>query len=105
VQSIVCLHEISVLSFSIDILFMFLLGIIEELVKRHRQIDAVHFVQAFGLSEAFPPAPLLKTYVEELKDTIENNVDATATSLKVCLFYPFFVMMNLSSGMHSSSVH
>lgn len=57
-------------------------GIIEELVKRHRQIDAVHFVQAFGLSETFPPAPLLKTYVEELKDTIENNGDATATSLK-----------------------
>lgn len=82
-QSIECLHEISVLSFSVDILFMFL-GIIEELVKRHRQIDAVHFVQAFGLSETFPPAPLLKTYVEELKDTIENNGDATATSLKVC---------------------
>jgi hypothetical protein len=60
------------------------LGIIEELVKRHRQIDAVHFVQAFGLSETFPPAPLLKTYVEELKDTIENNGDATATSLMVC---------------------
>lgn len=57
-------------------------GIIEELVKRHRQIDAVHFVQAFGLSETFPPASLLKTYVEELKDSFENNVDVTATSVK-----------------------
>ncbi|XP_062189507.1 FRIGIDA-like protein 3 [Phragmites australis] len=57
-------------------------GIIEELVKRHRQIDAVHFIQAFGLSETFPPAPLLKTYVEELKDSLENNGDANATSLK-----------------------
>ncbi|XP_062186591.1 FRIGIDA-like protein 3 [Phragmites australis] len=57
-------------------------GIIEELVKRHRQIDAVHFIQAFGLSETFPPAPLLKTYVEELNDSLDNNGDATAISLK-----------------------
>ncbi|WVZ85650.1 hypothetical protein U9M48_032547 [Paspalum notatum var. saurae] len=57
-------------------------GIIEELVKRHRQIDAVHFVQAFGLSETFPPASLLKAYVEELKDSFENNGDPTATLVK-----------------------
>ncbi|RLM84564.1 FRIGIDA-like protein 3 [Panicum miliaceum] len=57
-------------------------GIIEELVNRHRQIDAVHFIQAFGLSETFPPAPLLKTYVDELKDTFDNNGDASATSSK-----------------------
>ncbi|CAN6168656.1 unnamed protein product [Urochloa humidicola] len=57
-------------------------GIIEELVNRHRQIDAVHFIQAFGLSETFPPAPLLKTYVDELKDTFDNNGDGTATSSK-----------------------
>lgn len=55
-------------------------GIIEELIKRHRQIDAVQFIQAFGLSENFPPAPLLKTYVDELKDSINNNGDANATS-------------------------
>ncbi|KAF8664315.1 hypothetical protein HU200_054865 [Digitaria exilis] len=57
-------------------------GIIEELVNRHRQIDAVHFIQAFGLSETFPPVPLLKTYVDELKDSFDNNGDATATFSK-----------------------
>ncbi|TVU38130.1 hypothetical protein EJB05_11484 [Eragrostis curvula] len=57
-------------------------GIIEELVKRHRQIDAIHFIQAFGLSETFPPAPLLKTYVEELKDSLENNLDANSSLSK-----------------------
>ncbi|OEL19811.1 FRIGIDA-like protein 3 [Dichanthelium oligosanthes] len=57
-------------------------GIIEELVNRHRQIDAVHFIQAFGLSETFPPTPLLKTYVDELKDSFDNNGDATAASSK-----------------------
>ena len=54
------------------------------MVNRHRQIDAVHFIQAFGLSETFPPASLLKTYVDELKDTFDNNGDASATSPKVC---------------------
>ncbi|KAM0854232.1 hypothetical protein ACQ4PT_050558 [Festuca glaucescens] len=54
-------------------------GIIEELVKKHRQIDAVQFIQAFGLSESFPPAPLLKAYVDELKDSLKSNKDANVT--------------------------
>ncbi|CAM0953816.1 unnamed protein product [Alopecurus aequalis] len=54
-------------------------GIIEELIKKHRQIDAVQFIQAFGLSESFPPAPLLKAYVDEIKDSVNNNKDANAT--------------------------
>ncbi|PWZ36665.1 hypothetical protein Zm00014a_043220 [Zea mays] len=58
-------------------------GIIEELIKRHKQIDAVHFIQAF---RAIPPSPLLKTYIEEFKDTIENNGDATVN----CLFSFFY---------------
>ncbi|GJN11154.1 hypothetical protein PR202_ga29326 [Eleusine coracana subsp. coracana] len=57
-------------------------GIIEELVKRHRQIDAVHFIQAFGLSETFPPVPLLKTYIEELKDSLEYNLDPNVSLSK-----------------------
>lgn len=54
-------------------------GIIEELIKKHRQIDAVQFIQAFGLSESFPPAPLLKAYVDELKDSLNNNKDPNVT--------------------------
>ncbi|GJN32946.1 hypothetical protein PR202_gb21493 [Eleusine coracana subsp. coracana] len=57
-------------------------SIIEELVKRHRQIDAVHFIQAFGLSETFPPVPLLKTYIEELKDSLEYNLDPNVSLSK-----------------------
>ncbi|KAF6997628.1 hypothetical protein CFC21_013839 [Triticum aestivum] len=54
-------------------------GVIEELIKKHRQIDAVQFIQAFGLSEAFPPAPLLKAYVDEIKGSLNNKGDAGAT--------------------------
>lgn len=42
-------------------------GVIEELVSGGKLIDAVHFVQAFGLSERFPPVPLLKTYLKDLR--------------------------------------
>lgn len=30
-------------------------------------MDAVHFVQAFKLTESFPPVPLLKTYLKDLR--------------------------------------
>lgn len=42
-------------------------GVIEALIKNGRQVDAVHFIQAFQLSESFPPVPLLKTYLKDLR--------------------------------------
>ncbi|KAJ4966547.1 hypothetical protein NE237_018396 [Protea cynaroides] len=45
-------------------------GVVESLLSRGRQIDAVHFIQAFQLTESFPPVPLLKTY---LKDSRRNS--------------------------------
>ncbi|KAG9440230.1 hypothetical protein H6P81_020395 [Aristolochia fimbriata] len=42
-------------------------GIVETLVGSGRQIDAVHFIQAFQLAETFPPVPLLKTYLKDLR--------------------------------------
>ncbi|XP_034690274.1 FRIGIDA-like protein 3 [Vitis riparia] len=42
-------------------------GVIEVLVNGGRQIDAVHFVHAFELTERFPPVPLLKTYLKDLR--------------------------------------
>ncbi|XP_058070008.1 FRIGIDA-like protein 3 isoform X2 [Magnolia sinica] len=42
-------------------------GVVEELVNSGKQIDAIHFVQAFQLTETFPPVPLLKTYLKDLR--------------------------------------
>ncbi|KAF9619593.1 hypothetical protein IFM89_007914, partial [Coptis chinensis] len=42
-------------------------GVIENLINTGRQIDAVHFVHAFKLTESFPPVPLLKTYLKDLR--------------------------------------
>lgn len=46
---------------------IFYVGVIEILVNGGRQIDAVHFVHAFELTERFPPVPLLKTYLKDLR--------------------------------------
>eukprot|EP00262_Sarcandra_glabra_P000841 TRINITY_DN1089_c0_g1_i1.p1 TRINITY_DN1089_c0_g1~~TRINITY_DN1089_c0_g1_i1.p1 ORF type:complete len:565 (+),score=114.50 TRINITY_DN1089_c0_g1_i1:152-1846(+) len=42
-------------------------GVIESLVNLGKLLDAVHFVQAFQLAENFPPVPLLKTYLKDLR--------------------------------------
>lgn len=42
-------------------------GIIEILVSNAKQIDAVHLIHAFQLTENFPPVPLLKTYLKDLR--------------------------------------
>ncbi|XAR51332.1 hypothetical protein NMG60_11005932 [Bertholletia excelsa] len=42
-------------------------GVVEALVNGGRQVDAVHFVHAFRLTESFPPVSLLKTYLKDLR--------------------------------------
>ncbi|KAK9285368.1 hypothetical protein L1049_024559 [Liquidambar formosana] len=42
-------------------------GVVEVLINSGKQIEAVHFVQAFQLAESFPPVPLLKTYLKDLR--------------------------------------
>ncbi|XWS41825.1 hypothetical protein CRYUN_Cryun17cG0116100 [Craigia yunnanensis] len=42
-------------------------GVVELLIKSGRQIDAVRFIHAFQLTESFPPVPLLKTYLKDLR--------------------------------------
>lgn len=42
-------------------------GVIDMLIQNGKQIEAVHFIQAFALAESFPPVPLLKTYLKDLR--------------------------------------
>ncbi|CAN6459958.1 unnamed protein product [Victoria cruziana] len=42
-------------------------GVIESLISSGRQIDAVNFIYAFKLTETFPPVPLLKTYLKDVR--------------------------------------
>ncbi|XP_010525189.1 PREDICTED: FRIGIDA-like protein 4a [Tarenaya hassleriana] len=40
---------------------------IEELISRGQQLDAVHFTYEVGLVDKFPPVPLLKAYLRDAK--------------------------------------
>eukprot|EP01018_Ginkgo_biloba_P024170 Gb_40916 [translate_table: standard] len=47
--------------------------IVEELVNKGREIEAVYFAHASGLFEKFPPVPLLKAYLKNSKkDTLAS---------------------------------
>uniref|UniRef100_J3LTN2 FRIGIDA-like protein n=1 Tax=Oryza brachyantha TaxID=4533 RepID=J3LTN2_ORYBR len=53
--------------------------IIEELITKGQQLDAVNFAYEAGLHEKFPAAPLLKAYLEDSKK-IPSNSDNLSTS-------------------------
>jgi len=40
---------------------------IEELISRGQQVDAVHFTYEVGLVDRFPPVPLLKSFLKDAK--------------------------------------
>jgi hypothetical protein len=54
--------------------------IIEELIAKRQQLDAVNFSYEAGLQEKFPPVPLLKSYLEDSKRTSSTNSEDSSTS-------------------------
>ncbi|XP_062101873.1 FRIGIDA-like protein 3 [Humulus lupulus] len=55
-------------------------GLIELLVNSGKQINAVHFIHAFQLTESFPPVPLLKTYLKDLRRNSQGKGENTGVS-------------------------
>ncbi|RLM87177.1 FRIGIDA-like protein 4b [Panicum miliaceum] len=54
--------------------------IIEELIAKRQQLDAVNFAYEAGLQDKFPPVPLLKSYLEDSKKTPSVASDNSSTS-------------------------
>ncbi|WZY72994.1 FRIGIDA-like protein 4a [Brassica rapa] len=50
---------------------------IEELISRGQQLDAVHFTYEVGLVDKFPPVPLLKAYLRDAKKTVAEDSSNT----------------------------
>lgn len=46
------------------------------MISSGRQIDAVHFIHAFQLSETYPTVPLLKAYLKELRRNSQGTGNA-----------------------------
>lgn len=68
---------------------------IEELISKGQQLDAVHFTYEVGLVDKFPPVPLLKAFLKDAKKVAAsiledpNNVGRAAVCIfSLCPFYP-----------------
>ncbi|KAH6776920.1 FRIGIDA-like protein [Perilla frutescens var. hirtella] len=48
---------------------------IEELIGRGQQVDAVHFTYEAGLADKFPPVPLLKAFLKDAKKTVTSILE------------------------------
>lgn len=57
---------------------LFSTGLVESIIRIGKQIDAVHFIHAFELTESFPPVPLLKTYLKELRRNSQGDSNGDA---------------------------
>ena len=72
---------------------------IEELISKGQQLDAVHFTYEVGLVDKFPPVPLLKAFLRDAKKAASsiledpNNAGRAAVQLvlhfTLILFYSF----------------
>jgi hypothetical protein len=60
--------------------FFYISDIIEELIAKRQQLDAVNFAYEAGLQEKFPPVPLLKSYLEDSKKTSSTIADDSSAS-------------------------
>lgn len=60
---------------------------IEELVNRGQQVDAVHFTYEVGLVDKFPPVPLLKAFLRDSKKAATSILEDPNNSGRavVCL--------------------
>ncbi|KAI3923283.1 hypothetical protein MKW92_033232 [Papaver armeniacum] len=58
-------------------------GVIDALISAGKQIDAVHFVQAFKLTENYPLVPLLKTYLKDLRRNSQGRITAAGGAVGV----------------------
>ena len=60
---------------------------IEELINRGQQVDAVHFTYEVGLVDKFPPVPLLKAFLKDSKKAATSILEDPNNSGRavVCL--------------------
>ena len=77
---------------------------IEELISKGQQLDAVHFTYEVGLVDKFPPVPLLKAFLKDAKKAAAsiledpNNTGRAAVSLSssLCALRLHFCSVNMN---------
>ncbi|RID62967.1 hypothetical protein BRARA_E02002, partial [Brassica rapa] len=79
---------------------------IEELISRGQQLDAVHFTSEGVLVDKFPPVPLLKAYLRDAKKTAMEDSSNTGrpSYLLILHIYIFIFLSNLVARKEQSAL-
>lgn len=76
----------------LDGLLLLLADMIEELISKGQQVDAVHFTYEVGLVDKFPPVPLLKAYLIDSKKAATSLMeDPNNGKAAVCVLSYFLL--------------
>lgn len=83
---------------------------IEELISRGQQVDAVHFTYEVGLADRFPPVPLLKAYLKDAKKAataiLEDPNNSGRAAVSSNSFSPvMYIFIQLSCILFKSFLH
>jgi len=65
------------------------LDMIEELISKGQQLDAVHFTYEVGLVDKFPPVPLLKSFLKDAKKVAASILEDPNNAGRAAVFFPF----------------
>ena len=67
---------------------------IEELISKGQQLDAVHFTYEVGLVDKFPPVPLLKAFLRDAKKAATSILEDPNNAGRAAV-YPYLLIDNL----------
>ncbi|XVF66669.1 hypothetical protein PTKIN_Ptkin10aG0055600 [Pterospermum kingtungense] len=67
---------------------------IEELISKGQQLDAVHFTYEVGLVDKFPPVPLLKAFLRDAKKAAASILEDPNNAGRAAV-YPYVLIDNL----------
>lgn len=65
---------------------------IEELVSKGQQLDAVHFTYEVGLVDKFPPVPLLKAFLRDAKKAASSILEDPSNAGRAAVF-PYLLIV------------
>lgn len=63
---------------------------IQELISKGQQLDAVHFTFEVGLVDKFPPVPLLKSYLKDAKKVAASILEDPNNAGRAGVFFSSF---------------
>ena len=65
---------------------------IEELISKGQQLDAVHFTYEVGLVDKFPPVPLLKAFLRDAKKAATSILEDPNNAGRAAV-YPYLLIL------------